>query len=77
MKKDKSKIPAKILEYLKDTFEPGFLFELLGTSSVNGQKVYDIEVYLDNTILKLRFNENGRVLERESRDAFPPDTPDI
>ncbi|MFC4870310.1 hypothetical protein [Negadavirga shengliensis] len=77
MKKDKSKIPAKILGYLKDTFEPGFLFELLGTSSVNGQKVYDIEVYLDNTILKLRFNENGRVLERESRDAFPPDTPDI
>ncbi|MEX2564618.1 MAG: hypothetical protein WD431_01595 [Cyclobacteriaceae bacterium] len=73
---DKSKIPVKILEYLKENFEPGFLFELLGTSSMDGHQVYDIEVFMDNTIIKLQINENGGLVKKESQDVFPTDPSD-
>jgi hypothetical protein len=76
MKMDKSKIPVKVLEYLKENFEPGFQFELLGTSKMDGHQVYDIEVFMDNTIIKLSINENGGVINKESQDAFPTDPSD-
>lgn len=73
MKKDRSKIPIKVLEYLKENFEPGFLFELMGTSRIDGHQVYDIEVSMDNIQIKLRINENGGVIKKESQQVFPTD----
>ncbi|MDN3690157.1 hypothetical protein [Cyclobacterium jeungdonense] len=76
MKKNNLKIPIKIAEYLKENFEPGFLFELVRTSRLDSQQVYDIEVIIDNTITKLRINENGTVIKGESEDIFPSDPSD-
>ncbi|HSI74453.1 MAG TPA: hypothetical protein VK957_01100 [Lunatimonas sp.] len=76
MKKDNSKIPVKILEYLKENFEPGFQFEILGSSKLDGHQVYDIDVLMDNTIIKIRINEDGGVVYKESQDIFPSDPSD-
>jgi hypothetical protein len=73
MKKDQSKIPVKVLEYLKENFEPGFLFELMRTNRMDGQQVYDIKVFMDNTQIRLWINENGSVIKKESSEVFPTD----
>lgn len=76
MKNEADKIPAAISEYITAHFREDFLFSVKNTRELHGHTYYSIEVVKDNFIYLLKFDEGGKLVNEESRLAYPSDMHD-
>lgn len=72
MKADQT-IPVGISNYIRDHFQEDFLFDVKRVTQSNGHTIYTVEVAKDDYIHTLTFNEEGILLKKDAREAFPPD----
>ncbi|UII30681.1 hypothetical protein LVD17_20520 [Fulvivirga ulvae] len=70
------KLPYKISAYINKHFKEDFLFDVKEVRKEKHKVVYTIEVAKDGYIHMLQFNEEGRVLNQETEQAFPADDHD-
>ena len=69
----KTRIPFGISDYIKEHFKEDFLFDVKEVKTKDGASIFHVEVSKDNYIHKLKFNEEGTLLNENAEQAFPPD----
>ena len=70
------RLPFAISSYIQSHFQEDFLCKVRSIKSVDGHLRYALEVTKDDHIHNLTFNEDGKLLQEEAEQAFPPDTHD-
>jgi hypothetical protein len=74
--KAETTIPFAISDYITTRFRKDFLFEVKDIKRKKGHLYYTIEVSKDNYILTLQFNESGKLIKEETREAYASDEHD-
>lgn len=76
MNKQINKLPYKISAYINDHFKEEFLFDVKSVRKEKQGVIYTVEVSKDGYIEVLTFNEEGNILNRDAKQAFPMDDHD-